>query len=264
MYKNAFTCLLFLYSFNLLSEISIDPGEIFSIKVDDCPDIKTREELFINFEGIEYAILPAPFSKKELTLSDYCLPVKVKKKRFGESRITIENKAMVDLSKSDSDRVFKESKLIKQSLNTYTKDLKPSLKFISPVKGIISSRYGKQRYINEKPRSPHLALDIAAAEGASIVAPSAGRVILVGDFFYSGNYLIVDHGNGLLSSYSHMSLVHVNEGEFVNQGDVIGEIGSTGRVTGPHLHWSVYLSKSRINPESLIQENYLETLFNRF
>jgi murein DD-endopeptidase MepM/ murein hydrolase activator NlpD len=253
MYKNAFTCLLFLYSFNLLSEISIDPGEIFSIK-----------ELFIKFEGVEYAILPAPFTKEELILNDYCLPVKVRKKQFGESRITIENKAMVDLSKSDSDRVFKESKLIKQSLNTYTKDLKPSLKFISPVKGIISSRYGKQRYINEKPRSPHLALDIAAAEGASIVAPSAGRVILVGDFFYSGNYLIVDHGSGLLSSYSHMSLVHVNEGEFVNQGDVIGEIGSTGRVTGPHLHWSVYLSKSRINPESLIQENYLETLFNRF
>jgi hypothetical protein len=154
---------------NLFSEISIDPGEIFSIKVADCPDIRTREELFINFEGIEYAILPAPFSKKELTLSDYCLPVKVKKKRFGESRITIEDTAMVDLSKSDSDRAFKESKLIKQSLNTYSKDLKPSLKFISPVNGIISSRYGKQRYINEKPRSPHLALDIAAAEGASIV-----------------------------------------------------------------------------------------------
>ena len=263
MYKNAFTFLVFLYSLNLFSEISIDPGEIFSIKVADCPDIKTREELFINSEGIEYAILPAPFSKKELTLSDYCLPVKVKKKQFGESRITIKNTSMVDLSKSDSDRAFKESKLIKQSLNTYSKDLKPSLKFISPVNGIISSRYGKQRYINDKPRSPHLALDIAAADGTSIIAPSTGRVVLIGDFFYSGNYLILDHGNGLLSSYSHMSLVHVSEGEIVNQGDVIGEVGSTGRVTGPHLHWSVYLSKIRINPESLIQDNFLETLFNR-
>jgi hypothetical protein len=183
MYKNAFTFLLFLYAFNLFGEISIDPGEIFSIKVADCPDIRTREELFINFEGIEYVILPAPFSKKELTLSDYCLPVKVKKKQFGESRITIKNTSMVDLSKSDSDRASKESKLIKQSLNTYSKDLKPSLKFISPVNGIISSRYGKKRYVNEKPRSPHLALDIAAAEGTSIIAPSSGRVILIGDFF---------------------------------------------------------------------------------
>ena len=263
MYKNAFTCLLFLYSFNLFSEISIDPGEIFSIKVDDCPDIKTREELFINFEGIEYAILPAPFSKEELILNDYCFPIKVKKKKFGESRITIKDASKVNLSKSDSDRAFKESKLIKQSLNTYSKDLKPSLKFISPVKGIISSRYGKQRYINEKPRSPHLALDIAAAEGTSIIAPSSGRVILVGDFFYSGNYLILDHGNGLLSSYSHMSLIHAKLGDFVNKGDEIGKVGSTGRVTGPHLHWSVYLSKNRINPESLLQENFLDTLFNR-
>ena len=71
MYKNAFTCLVFLYSFNLFSEINIDPGEIFSIKVADCPEIKTREELFINFEGVEYAILPAPFSKEELTPVSY-------------------------------------------------------------------------------------------------------------------------------------------------------------------------------------------------
>ena len=84
MYKNAFTCLLFLYSINLFSEISIDPGEIFFVKIADCPDIKTREELFINFEGIEYAILPAPFSKEELILNDYCFPIKVKKKKFGE------------------------------------------------------------------------------------------------------------------------------------------------------------------------------------
>ena len=171
---------------------------------------------------------------------------------------------MVDLNKSDSERAFKESQLIKQSLNTYSKDLQPSLNFISPVNGVISSRYGKQRYINEKPRSPHLALDIAAIEGTPIIAPSFGRVILIGDFFYSGNYLILDHGNGLLSSYSHMSKVFVDKDEIVEQGHVIGEVGSTGRVTGPHLHWSVYLSKKRINPESLIKENYLESLFNRF
>jgi murein DD-endopeptidase MepM/ murein hydrolase activator NlpD len=170
---------------------------------------------------------------------------------------------MVDLSEKDAERTFKESQQIKQALNTYSIDLQPSLQFITPVKGIISSRYGKQRYINEKPRSPHLALDIAAAEGTSIIAPSSGRVILVGDFFYSGNYLILDHGNGLLSSYSHMSLIHVKLGDFVNKGDEIGKVGSTGRVTGPHLHWSVYLSKNRINPESLLQENFLDTLFNR-
>ena len=264
MHKNLFLFSLFLYSCSLFSEIVIDPGEIFAIKVDDCPNIQTQRELFVDFAGNKYAILPAPFTKDVLVINKYCLPIKVNKKNFGESRITIENTSMVDLNKSDSERVFKESQLIRQSLDTYSKDLQPSLNFISPVNGVISSRYGKQRYINEKPRSPHLALDIAATEGTPIIAPSSGRVILIGDFFYSGNYLILDHGNGLLSSYSHMSKVFVTKDEIVEQGHVIGEVGSTGRVTGPHLHWSVYLSKKRINPESLIKENYLESLFNRF
>jgi len=264
MHKNLFLFSLFLYSCSLFSEIVIDPGEIFAIKVDDCPNIQTQRELFVDFAGNKYAILPAPFTKDVLVINKYCLPIKVNKKNFGESRITIENTSMVDLNKSDSERVFKESQLIKQSLNTYSEDLQPSLNFISPVNGIISSRYGKQRYINEKPRSLHLALDLAAAEGTPIIAPSSGRVILIGDFFYSGNYLILDHGNGLLSSYSHMSKIYVEKGEIINQGHVIGEVGSTGRVTGPHLHWSVYLSKQRINPESLIKENYFEYLFNGF
>ena len=264
MYKKNFVFCLCLSPFYLLGTYNVNPGEIFAIKVDDCPKIKADSELILNFEGSDYAILPAPYSKNETIINKYCFPVKVERKEFGESRITIKNTSMVNLSKDDSERAFKESQLIKESLSTYSIDMQPSIKFISPVNGIISSRYGKQRYINDKPRSPHLALDIAAAEGTSIVAPSAGRVILIGDFFYSGNYIILDHGNGLLSSYSHMSVINVDEGEFVNQGDVIGEVGSTGRVTGPHLHWSVYLSKNRINPESLIQENYLDTLFNRF
>ena len=164
----------------------------------------------------------------------------------------------MNLSEEDAQRAYKESQLIKNSLNKYSTDIKSSLKFINPVDGIISSRYGKQRYINDQPRSPHLALDIAAPEGTRIIAPAAGKVILIGDFFYSGNYLILDHGFGLISSYSHMSKVHVQMNDYLSQGDVIGEVGSTGRVTGPHLHWSVYLGGERINPESLIAENFFE------
>ena len=129
-----------------------------------------------------------------------------------------------------------------------------------PLNGIISSKYGKKRFINGLPRSPHLALDIAAPSGTEIVAPEGGTVILVGNFFYSGNYLIIDHGFGLLSSYSHLSSVNVKLGEYVDQGKKIGEVGATGRVTGPHLHWSIYLNKTRINPESLIVENYLDSI----
>lgn len=262
MHYKAFLLFIIFISSGLKSEIVVDPGEMVAVKISTCPDIKNKEIFLYTFNNIEYAIIPSPFSKDSRVLSSYCVPIKINKKDFGESRITILDVSKVNLSEEDSQRAYKESQLIRESLNSFSTDIKPSLKFISPVDGIISSRYGKQRYINDQPRSPHLALDIAAAEGTEIIAPAPGKVILVGDFFYSGNYLILDHGFGLLSSYSHMSKIHVQAGDYLNQRDVIGEVGSTGRVTGPHLHWSVYLEKKRINPESLIAENFFENLFN--
>jgi murein DD-endopeptidase MepM/ murein hydrolase activator NlpD len=231
-----FIFLFFVITPELKSEIVVDPGEMIAIKTASCPDIKNKQVFFYVFNKIEYAIVPSPFTKN----------TKLSK---------------VSLNEEDAQRAYKESQLIKNSLNKYSTDIKSSLKFINPVDGIISSRYGKQRYINDQPRSPHLALDIAAPEGTTIIAPAAGKVLLVGDFFYSGNYLILDHGYGLISSYSHMSRVHVQTNDYLSQGDIIGEVGSTGRVTGPHLHWSVYLGGERINPESLIAKNFFEKLF---
>ena len=254
--------LIFFISLGLKSEIVVDPGEMVAIKLSTCPDIKKEKVFLYTFNKTEYAVIPSPFSKNSRLIDNYCVPIKINKKDFGESRITILDESKVNLSEEDSQRAYKESQLIRSSLNSYSINIKPSLKFINPVNGIISSRYGKQRYINDQPRSPHLALDIAAAEGTKIIAPASGKVILVGNFFYSGNFLILDHGFGLISSYSHMSKVHVKTNDYLNQGDIIGEVGSTGRVTGPHLHWTVYLSKERINPESLLVENFEESLFN--
>jgi len=254
--------LIFFISLGLKSEIVVDPGEMVAIKLSTCPDIKKEKVFLYTFNKTEYAVIPSPFSKNSRLIDNYCVPIKINKKDFGESRITILDESKVNLSEEDSQRAYKESQLIRSSLNSYSINIKPSLKFINPVNGIISSRYGKQRYINDQPRSPHLALDIAAAEGTKIIAPASGKVILVGDFFYSGNFLILDHGFGLISSYSHMSKVNVKTNDYLNQGDIIGEVGSTGRVTGPHLHWTVYLSKERINPESLLAENFEENLFN--
>jgi len=262
MIYKIFIFLALVLSSELKSEIVVDPGEMIAIKTASCPDIKNKQVFFYVFNKIEYAIVPSPFTKNSKLINTYCVPIKVNKKNFGESRITISDTSKVNLSKEDAQRAYKESQIIKNSLNKYSTDIKSSLKFINPVNGIISSRYGKQRYINNQPRSPHLALDIAAAEGTKIIAPAAGKVLLVGDFFYSGNYLILDHGFGLISSYSHMSEVNVKINDYLEQGDVIGKVGSTGRVTGPHLHWSVYLSNERINPESLIAENFFEELFN--
>ena len=251
---------IFLISTNLHADFIGVPGEIIAIKLNEKSNKLSDNDLIINSNGAEYAVLPVPYSANDTVIKKGNYSIKVKKKDFGESRITITNSSMVDLNKSDSDRAYKEALLIKKALNTFTNDISPSFDFISPVKGIISSRYGKKRFINDKPRSPHLALDIAASEGTKIIAPSSGRIILVGDFFYSGKYIMLDHGKGLISSYSHMSEISVSINSNVKKGDILGKVGSTGRVTGPHLHWSVYLNKERINPESLLKENYLDLL----
>ena len=256
-FKNFSLCYICFISFFINAEIFGDPGEIIAIKasgndLDKYLTVEIGESL--------YKLIPLPFEKQNDSINVDGEKININQKDFGESRITIENNSMVNLSKKDSDRVFKEYKIIQKALNTYSKFLVPDLNFINPVEGIISSRYGKKRYINDQPRSPHLSLDIAAAEGTKIVSPSKGKVILVGDFFYAGNYIIIDHGFGLISSYSHLSSVLVDENEIIEKGQKIGEVGSTGRVTGPHLHWTVYLNKVRINPESIIQENFLESL----
>ena len=255
--KNFGLCYICLISFSINAERFGDPGEIIAVKasgddIDKYLTVKINESL--------YKLIPLPFEKQNESIYVDDVKININQKDFGESRITIENNSMVNLSKEDSDRAFKESKIIQKALNNYSKFLVPDLNFMNPVEGIISSRYGKKRYINNQPRSPHLSLDIAAAEGTKIVSPTKGRVILVGDFFYAGNYIVIDHGYGLLTSYSHLSKILVEENQIVTKGEKIGEVGSTGRVTGPHLHWTVYLSKVRINPELLIQEGYLESL----
>tara|TARA_B100000941_G_scaffold284102_1_gene254464 strand:+ start:533 stop:1318 length:786 start_codon:yes stop_codon:yes gene_type:complete len=249
---------LLLISYKLLGDLSGDPGEIFAVKLNQNEAVNSR--LIIEKDGIHYAMIALPYDKQGKSIKFNDRDILINIKNFGESRITIENTSMVNLSSEDSLRALKESKLIKKALENYSMEFKSDLNFIKPVNGIISSRYGKKRYINESPRSPHLALDIAAPEGTEIIAPERGKVILIGDFFYSGNYLIIDHGYGLLSSYSHLSKINVSINQFIEQGEKLGEIGSTGRVTGPHLHWSVYLDNTRINPESIIKKDFLESI----
>jgi murein DD-endopeptidase MepM/ murein hydrolase activator NlpD len=186
--------------------------------------------------------------------------VKVNWVNFGESRITIADESKVTLSKEDQARANKEAVEIKMALSNSTKEITPSFNFIAPVPGIVTSPFGKQRFVNGLPRSAHLALDLRGAVGTSIVAPLKGKVVLLGDYFYTGLTLILDHGHGLFSSYAHMSAIKVKLGDLVEQSSEIGLVGATGRVTGPHLHWTVYFDGNKVNPESLIQPGYLNSI----
>ncbi|MFK7996452.1 MAG: M23 family metallopeptidase [Granulosicoccus sp.] len=120
--------------------------------------------------------------------------------------------------------------------------------FIWPVAGPVSSPFGLRRFFNDQPRRPHGGIDIAAPEGTPIMAAADGVVLEANDYFFNGNSVFIEHGLGLQTFYAHLSRIDVTNGERVTQGQVIGAVGATGRVTGPHLHWSVGLNGTWVDP----------------
>ena len=127
-------------------------------------------------------------------------------------------------------------------------------KFIMPVKGIISGVYGSQRILNGKPRWPHYGIDIAAKQGTMIISSGSGVVTMAeDDLYYTGGTIIMDHGHGISTIYSHLENVLVSVGDQINQGDVIGTVGSTGRSTGPHLDFRINWFQTRLDPMSVLK-----------
>ena len=232
-------------------------GEIISIPAAN--EVQLNALTFQTSSGRKQ-LVSLPFVKQDQMISRHHVNVKVNWVDFGESRITITDQSKVTLSAADQARANIESLEIKKALRETTTEITPSFYFIPPVPGIITSPFGKQRFINGLPRSAHLALDFRGNVGTPIVSPLKGKVVLVGDYFYTGLTLILDHGYGLFSSYAHMSEIKVKLGDLIEQSSEIGLVGSTGRVTGPHLHWTVYFDGNKINPESLIQANYLNSI----
>ena len=130
----------------------------------------------------------------------------------------------------------------------------PEFPFVLPAKGRVSGEFGRRRVFNGQPRRPHSGIDIAAPTGTPVTAPSAGQVIGVGDYFFNGKTLFLDHGQGLISMFCHLSAIDVAVGDWAERGTPIAKIGSTGRSTGPHLHWTVSLNNARIEPHLLMPE----------
>ena len=182
------------------------------------------------------------------------LPFHVSDKAYEEQHITIKDKRKVNPEKRDMVRITREKKQITSALANWSARDDVSVNFLKPVEGVTSSPFGLRRFFNEQPRNPHSGLDIAAAEGAPISAPAAGIISDTGDFFFNGNTVLIDHGQGLVTMYCHMSEIDVEPGQKVAAGEIIGKVGMTGRVTGPHLHWGVSLNNARVDPLIFLEE----------
>lgn len=169
-------------------------------------------------------------------------------KQYRTQKLTIKNQRQVDPNPEDLRRIEQEQQRSDAALSLFTEPAAPGLALSPPLQGVRSDSFGSRRIFNGQPRNPHSGMDIAAPKGTPIYAPAAGTVAESGDFFFNGNTLYIDHGHGLVTMYCHLDSLAVKAGDTVAAGQLIGKVGATGRVTGPHLHWGVALNRAMVDP----------------
>lgn len=215
-----------------------------------------HENTWIAMAGIGLSTKPGDydFSVKQADGKSLNSKVTVQFKKYDEQHLTIKNKRKVNPNEEDNTRIISESTRKKKAKKQFT-EITPDVDFIWPVTGRISSIFGLRRFFNEQERRPHNGLDIAGKEGTPIKATANGTVIDAGDFFFSGNMIYLDHGQGIISLYAHLSKISVKPGDLVKQGDIIGNLGQTGRVTGPHLHFAIISNQTLIDPMFMLPKD---------
>lgn len=177
--------------------------------------------------------------------------LEVTAKSFPTRRLTVEPK-YVEPPPEVTARILAEDARLRVIWASTTRDRLWSGAFVPPVPDSANSAFGSRSVFNNQPRSPHGGADFASPTGRIVRAPNAGRVVLAEDLYFTGQSVVIDHGLGLVSLFAHLSSIDVATDARVAAGDAIGRVGATGRVTGPHLHWTVRLAGTRVDPLSLV------------
>lgn len=245
-----------------LPEQSAVPGGVMILSVGNSqqtkPDVYFEEKpvMVVKADGLWQAVVGIPLASKAGTLR---ILVKrgeekstqlfsIKDKQYPTQYITVKDERKVNPNPIDMKRINQESSRIQEALTAWTETNNEPVNFVWPIKGRVSGLFGRRRVFNGEPRNPHSGMDIAAKTGTPIHAPAAGIVRGTGNYFFNGNTVFIDHGQGLITMFCHLSRLDVQDGQTVKQGDIIGAVGATGRVTGPHLHLGVSLNNERVEP----------------
>ncbi len=212
--------------------------------------VKDQDARWLAIVGIPLTIKPG--TSQQVNSGGRNLPFSVGSKKYPEQHITLKNQRQVNPNPDDLKRIEQELDVQVRAYRSFTPGTPSNLLLDKPVDGPLSSKFGVRRFFNGEERNPHAGLDFAVAAGTPIKSPAAGKVILIGNYFFNGNTVFVDHGQGFISMFCHMSKIDVKVGDAVPRGGVIGRVGSTGRATGPHMHWNVSLNDARVDPAIFI------------
>ncbi|MVW75152.1 peptidoglycan DD-metalloendopeptidase family protein [Pseudomonas xionganensis] len=212
--------------------------------------IHEDQQRWIAIVGIPLSVKPGT---QQISVSgSQTLSFQVGNKHYMEQRITLKNLQQVNPNADNLERIERELAEQTRAYQQFSPRQPSNLLFDRPVGGPLSSPFGLRRFFNGEERNPHSGLDFAANSGTPIKAPAAGKVILIGDYFFNGKTVFVDHGQGLISMFCHLSAIDVKLGDEIPRGGHLGKVGATGRATGPHLHWNVSLNDVRVDPAIFI------------
>ncbi len=200
--------------------------------------------------------LAAPPGREQLSVESggvrRVVPLEVAEHAYATQKLTVEPRH-VDLSAEDLARDQREKAALARVFAAFSDAAPATLVLGAPVPGARSSSFGLRRVFNGEARNPHTGMDIAAEAGTPVLAPAAGTVVDTGDYFFNGNTVIVDHGQGFMTLYCHLSRIDVKPGAVVRRGEPLGLVGATGRATGPHLHFGVMLNGAWVDPELFLE-----------